>query len=36
LRKALEREPQLRQYLRSDADLAGLREEPEFERLVSG
>jgi tetratricopeptide (TPR) repeat protein len=36
LRKALEREPQLRQYLESDDDLAALRDDPEFKRLVSG
>jgi hypothetical protein len=36
LRRALEREPQLRQYIETDDDLLSLREESEFKALVSG
>jgi tetratricopeptide (TPR) repeat protein len=36
LKRALEREPRMRQYLDSDDDLSSLREEPEFQDLISG
>ena len=36
LRKALEREPRMREYLETDDDLTSLRGEPEFKALVSG
>jgi tetratricopeptide (TPR) repeat protein len=36
LRKALEREPAMRQYLETDDDLSSLREEAEFKSLISG
>ena len=36
LRKALEREPRMREYLETDDDLASLRDEPAFKALVSG
>jgi hypothetical protein len=36
LRRALEREPRLRQYLETDDDLLSLREDPRFEELISG
>jgi tetratricopeptide (TPR) repeat protein len=36
LRKALEREPRLRQYLESDDDLEPLRSKPAFQELLSG
>jgi hypothetical protein len=36
IRKALEREPGLKEYLETDDDLSSLRDEPEFKSLVSG
>jgi hypothetical protein len=36
LTEALEREPQLRQYLDGDDDLLSLREEPAFKQLANG
>jgi hypothetical protein len=36
IRKALEREPALREYLQTDEDLSSLREKPEFQALASG
>jgi tetratricopeptide (TPR) repeat protein len=36
LRKALEREPRMSEYLETDDDLSSLRGEPEFKALVSG
>jgi tetratricopeptide (TPR) repeat protein len=36
LRKALEREPRMREYLETDGDLVSLRDEPAFKALVSG
>lgn len=36
LRKALEREPKLREYLETDEDLLSLREEPGFQALIAG
>ena len=36
LRKAIEREPALREYLEKDDDLLGLREHPGFKALVAG
>ena len=36
LRKALEREPKLREYLETDDDLLSLREEPQFKALARG
>ena len=36
LRRALEREPALRQYLESDDDLSSLRGDPSFKEIVSG
>ena len=36
LRKALEREPRMREYLETDDDLASLRENPTFRKLASG
>jgi hypothetical protein len=36
LRKAIEREPALREYLMKDDDLLSLREEPEFISLLAG
>ena len=36
LRKALEREPRMREYLETDDDLVSLREQPAFKALISG
>lgn len=36
LKRALEREPRMREYLGSDDDLLSLREEPQFKELVAG
>ena len=36
LRKALEREPRMREYLETDDDLLSLRDEAEFKSLISG
>jgi hypothetical protein len=36
LRRALEREPRLREYLETDDDLLSLREEGEFKQLLAG
>lgn len=36
LRRALDREPALREYLEKDDDLLSLREEPAFKALVAG
>jgi tetratricopeptide (TPR) repeat protein len=36
LRKALEREPRMGEYLEKDDDLLSLREDPEFQALLSG
>ena len=36
LRKAIDREPALREYLEKDDDLLGLRENPGFKALISG
>jgi tetratricopeptide (TPR) repeat protein len=36
LRKALDREPRMREYLETDDDLLSLREEPEFKALING
>ena len=36
LRKALAREPRMREYLETDDDLSTLREQPEFQDLISG
>jgi hypothetical protein len=36
LRKALEREPAMKEYLETDDDLVSLRQEPEFQALATG
>jgi tetratricopeptide (TPR) repeat protein len=36
LRRALEREPRMKEYLETDDDLASLREDPQFQALISG
>lgn len=36
LRKALEREPRMAEYLETDDDLRSLRDEPEFKSLING
>jgi hypothetical protein len=36
LRRAIEREPEVRKWLAEDEDLVSLREEPAFKELVSG
>ena len=36
LRKALEREPRMAEYLETDDDLRSLRDDPEFKSLMSG
>jgi tetratricopeptide (TPR) repeat protein len=36
LRKALQQEPRMQEYLLTDEDLLSLREKPEFQALVSG
>jgi len=36
LRRALEKEPKIREWLEEDDDLTSLREDPSFKTLVSG
>jgi hypothetical protein len=36
LRRAIEREPEVRQWMREDDDLSALREEPLFRELADG